>query len=337
MCCLVDGKGGINISTIHSHNGFQYTFKAQHLTLGLMMPFDNAEHDALSFSRQADLAQYAESLGFASLFVRDSPLYSPNLGPIATNYDPFVFLTYISSQTSNIALGTASIVATLRHPIHLAKATTSLDLISNERLLLGMATGDRQFEFPTFNIETNNLSELYQQAIHSVKSLWQSHSPDTSHTSFQLYEDASLQSLPKHRQIPMFATGYAKQNIDWIKQHMDGWLFYPQAFQEQKKLLDQWHDNDEFKPFIHPLVIDLSNNPNELVSPIKGGYRLGSNTLLNIFKAYERIGTNHIILNLKSSDRTYKSMLQEIGEKIIPYFPPHLTKEARKNEIIGQN
>ena len=46
------------------------------LTLGLMMPFDNAEHNALSFSEQGDLAKYAETLGFTSLFVRDSPLYS---------------------------------------------------------------------------------------------------------------------------------------------------------------------------------------------------------------------------------------------------------------------
>ncbi|MCD8920182.1 LLM class oxidoreductase [Staphylococcus gallinarum] len=325
------------MSTIQSHSGFYYAFKAQHLTLGLMMPFDNAEHNALSFSEQGDLAKYAETLGFTSLFVRDSPLYSPKLGPITTNYDPFVFLTYISSRTSNIALGTASIVATLRHPIHIAKATTSLDLISNERLLLGMATGDRQFEFPAFNVETNQLSERYQQTIYAVKALWQSHSPDLSDTKFQLTEDSGLQILPKHRQIPVFATGYAKQSIDWIKQHMDGWLFYPQAFQAQKKLLEQWHDNNKFKPFMHPLVIDLSNNPNELVSPIKGGYRLGSKTLLNILSAYERIGTNHIILNLKSANRTYEDMLQEIGKEIIPYFPPHITKEVQKNEIIGQN
>ena len=36
-----------------------------------MMPFDNAEHNALSFSEQGDLAKYAETLGFTSLFVRD--------------------------------------------------------------------------------------------------------------------------------------------------------------------------------------------------------------------------------------------------------------------------
>lgn len=321
-------KGGINISTIQAHNGFHYAFKSQRLTLGLMMPFDDSTHEALSFSKQATLANYAESLGFASLFVRDSPLYSPELGNITTNYDPFVFLAYISSKTSNIALGTASIVATLRHPIHIAKATTSLDLISNDRLLLGMATGDRQFEFPAFNIDKKDLSELFQTTIYNVRALWKTHSPTMIGDDIQLYDEAGLQTLPNHKQIPMFATGYAKQNMDWIKSNMDGWLFYPQAFQEQKALLKKWHDQDVFKPFMHPLAIDLSSNPNELVTPIKGGYRLGSKTLLNILKAYERIGTNHIILNLKSTDRSYESMLSEIGSEIIPSFPPHLSKEV---------
>ena len=145
------------MTTIQKHNGFKRTFQQGHLTLGLMLPFDNSENIALSFENQVDLAQYAENLGFTSLFVRDNPLYSPHLGNVTTNYDPFVFLSYLSAKTSKIALGTSSIVATLRHPIHTAKAATSLDLISDERFLLGLATGDRPFEFPAFKIKETQL------------------------------------------------------------------------------------------------------------------------------------------------------------------------------------
>ncbi|QQT22443.1 LLM class oxidoreductase [Staphylococcus equorum] len=322
------------MTTIQKHNGFKRTFQQDHLTLGLTLPFDKSEHIALSLEHQVDLAQYAETLGFTSLFVRDSPLYSPHLGNVTTNYDPFVFLTYLSAKTSKIALGTSSIVATLRHPIHIAKAATSLDLISNERLLLGVATGDRSFEFPAFKVNTNHLTEQFQTAITSINDLWKTHSPQISNSIFELYEDAGLQILPKHKHIPMFATGYSKQNMSWLKKHMDGWMFYPQDFQQQKKLLLDWHQNDVFKPFMHPLVIDLSVNPNELVKPIKDGYRLGRNTLIKILKSYERIGTNHIMLHLVENERTYKNILTEVGNYIIPHFPPHELQEEKNYDTI---
>lgn len=316
------------------HEAFQRTFQPHKLTLGLTVPFDNASHDAYAFATQAQLAKLADDIGFSSLFVRDNPLYSPHLGTVTTNYDPFVFLTYLSAHTTNIALGTSSIVATLRHPIHLAKATTSLDLISNERLLLGMATGDRKFEFPAFDIDSNQLSTTFQQTIDSLQLMWQSHSPHIDNNLLSLHEDSGLQVLPKHLHIPMFATGYAQQTMAWIKKHMDGWMFYPQSFQQQKALLTEWHDSTQFKPFMHPLAINLDTNPNALVKPIKGGYHLGRNTLLQILKQYEKIGTNHIMLHLVNYNRTYEDMILEIGEHIIPYFLPHSKQEEQKHGII---
>lgn len=285
------------MSKIENHEGFKRTFKNHKLTLGLSIPFDSKNKEYIDFNEQVKFAQQAERLGFTSLFVRDNPLYSPHLGPVTENYDPFVFLTYLSAFTSKIALGTSSIVATLRHPIHLAKSAVSLDLISNQRLLLGMATGDRAFEFPAFKVDESALTERYQTTIQSLRALWQSHSPNISNSIFELYEDSGLQVLPKHHTIPMFGTGYSRQSMSWLQQHMDGWLFYAQPFQDQKKLVEAWHsDTDRFKPFMNILMIDLSRNPNETVKPIKGGFRTGRKNLLQILKAYESINTNHIIL-----------------------------------------
>ena len=312
------------MSKIENHEGFKRTFKNHKLTLGLSLPFDSKNKEHIDFNEQVKFAQQAERLGFTSLFVRDNPLYSPHLGPVTENYDPFVFLTYLSAFTSKIALGTSSIVATLRHPIHLAKSAASLDLISNQRLLLGMATGDRAFEFPAFKVDESALTERYQTTVQSLRALWQSHSPQISNSIFELYEDSGLQVLPKHRTIPMFGTGYSRQSISWLQQHMDGWLFYAQPFQDQKKLVEAWHsDTDRFKPFMNILMIDLSRNPNETVKPIKGGFRTGRKNLLQILKAYESINTNHIILRFTNDDRDIEALIEEVGTYITPHFPAH--------------
>ena len=312
------------MSKIENHEGFKRTFKNHKLTLGLSIPFDSKNKEYIDFNEQVKFAQQAERLGFTSLFVRDNPLYSPHLGPVTENYDPFVFLTYLSAFTSKIALGTSSIVATLRHPIHLAKSAASLDLISNQRLLLGMATGDRAFEFPAFKVDESALTEHYQTTVQSLRALWQSHSPQISNSIFELYEDSGLQVLPKHRTIPMFGTGYSRQSISWLQQHMDGWLFYAQPFQDQKKLVEAWHSGtDRFKPFMNILMIDLSQNPNETVKPIKGGFRTGRKNLLQILKAYESINTNHIILRFTNDDRDIEALIEEVGTYITPHFPAH--------------
>ena len=312
------------MSKIENHEGFKRTFKNHKLTLGLSIPFDSKNKEHIDFNEQVKFAQQVERLGFTSLFVRDNPLYSPHLGSVTENYDPFVFLTYLSAFTSKIALGTSSIVATLRHPIHLAKSSASLDLISNQRLLLGMATGDRAFEFPAFKVDESALTERYQTTIQSLRALWQSHSPNISNSIFELYEDSGLQVLPKHHTIPMFGTGYSRQSMSWLQQHMDGWLFYAQPFQDQKKLVEAWHsDTDRFKPFMNILMIDLSRNPNETVKPIKGGFRTGRKNLLQILKAYESINTNHIILRFTNDDRDIEALIEEVGTYIVPHFPAH--------------
>ena len=57
---------------------------------------------------------------------------------------------YIAGQTKNIPLGTAAIIFPLRHPIDLAKGASSIDQLSNGRLILGIAVGDRPIEYPAY-------------------------------------------------------------------------------------------------------------------------------------------------------------------------------------------
>lgn len=43
------------------------------------------------------------------------------------------------------------------------------------------------------------------------------------------------------------------------------------------------------------------------------------------------------MLHLTSNDRPYKSLLTEVGDYIIPHFPPHLSQEEKNNDITRQN
>ena len=69
------------------------------------------------------------------------PLRDPSFGDIGQVYDPWVYLGWIAAQTRTIALATGSIILPLRHPLHTAKASASIDQLSGGRFVLGVASG----------------------------------------------------------------------------------------------------------------------------------------------------------------------------------------------------
>lgn len=315
-------KSGGNMNKFQSHNGYARTFKEGKLTLGLFMPLEayTGSFPKMDLEEQMLLAKEAEDLGFAALFVRDSPLYDPNLGEVGFLYDPMMFLAYAAAHTDKIALGTSSVVTSLRHPLHLAKSAASLDTLSKQRLLFGVATGDRQIEFPTFKVDRDQRGELFRESIEVMKQVWAESSPQI-HTKNVELTHGDIVPKPALSDIPVFGTGYAGQSIEWLATHTDGWMFYPQMIAHQRELIKKWREaTGTFKPFIQPFVLDLSERANEAPKPITIGYRTGYRFLIDYLHANQDAGVNHIIINLKESKRPVKEVIQELGEFVLPHF-----------------
>lgn len=306
-----------------SHHGFARTFKKNKLTLGLMFPLEaySGSFPTMDLEAQMKLAKKVEDLGFAALFVRDSPLYDPNFGDVGGLYDPWMFLTYVAAHTDNIALGTASIVTTLRHPIHTAKSAATLDNISRKRFLFGAATGDRPIEFPAFKMDRDERAASFRESIKVMKSIWNEQFPKI-HTERVDLTQGDVVPKPELSNIPVFGTGYGGQSIEWLAQNTDGWLFYPQDVQGQGKLIKKWQEKaGKFKPFAQVVAIDLSERPNEAPKPIEAGFRSGHKFLIDYLHAYQDAGVNHMMFSLKHGSRPAEEVIQELGEYVLPHFP----------------
>lgn len=306
-----------------SHQGFARTFKENKLTLGLTFPLESyaGSFPTMDLDEQMILAKAAESLGFASLFVRDSPLYDSNFGDVAALYDPWVFLSCVAAHTDRIALGTSSIVTTLRHPLHVAKSAASLDNISKQRLLVGVATGDRPIEFPVFKVDVNEKATLFRESIVVMKKVWKESFPQIQTERVDILQ-GDVVPKPMLSDIPVLGTGYSGQTIEWLAKHTDGWLFYSQGVNEQRELMKKWRvAAGGFKPFAQALAIDLSENPNEAPKQIKGGFRTGYRFLIDYLHAYQDAGVNHVMFGLKNGTRPAEEVIQEMGEYVLPNFP----------------
>lgn len=315
----------LRMNQFSQHKAFVRSFREGKLTLGLGMPLESYEghFPKMDLEEQVKLAKQAEADGFAALFVRDAPIYDPNFGDVGFLYDPFMFLTYIAAQTEKIALGTASIVTTLRHPLHVAKSAATLDHLSGGRFLFGAATGDRPIEFPAFKVDPEERVALFQESVQVIRQVWREEFPKIESSRLSLTE-GDLMPKPLLGNIPLFGTGYSGQTLEWLAEHTDGWFFYAQGVNEQRELVAKWRAaTTAFKPFTQTISIDLSENPREAPKPIQGGFRAGHLFLLDYLRAYEEIGVNHVVLGLKAGKRPAAEVIQELGEYVVPYFPAH--------------
>ncbi len=128
---------------------------------------------------------------------------------------------FMAAHTSKIALGTASIVLPLRNPLHTAKA--AVDQLSNGRLLLGVASGDRPVEFPAFNIDPEKRGEIFRERVEVIRRLQRTSFEHVSWSDGELI-GADLVPKPTTNEIPLFVTGHSRQSLDWIAKHGCGWI-----------------------------------------------------------------------------------------------------------------
>ncbi len=116
-----------------------------------------------------DLGERAEQLGFDSVWVGDSLLSKPR-------YEPLVLLGALAQRTSAVRLGTACLVTTLRHPVALAQAWATLDVVSGGRTVLGACAGNIgeeavKEEFAMLGLDHKCRMRIFEEGLRVVRTL----------------------------------------------------------------------------------------------------------------------------------------------------------------------
>jgi F420-dependent oxidoreductase-like protein len=141
------------------------------IRLGLQIPnFSYGTGVEALFPTVLQLAREADAAGFDAVFVMDHFYQLPMLGSHdQPMLEAYTALGALATATQRVQLGTLVTGNTYRNPTLLAKAITTLDVVSAGRAVLGIGTGwfeleHRQlgFEFGTFTDRFNRLEEALQ-------------------------------------------------------------------------------------------------------------------------------------------------------------------------------
>src|ERR1700694_1829479 len=111
-----------------------------------------------------DFARRAEQAGVHSVWATDRIVDSTP--------DVFVTLGAIAASTSRVLIGTSVVLGVLRPPLLLAKAATSVAVLSAGRLILGLGVGSRPEDFDAAEIPIRQRGARMDELVDICKLAW---------------------------------------------------------------------------------------------------------------------------------------------------------------------
>ena len=291
---------------------------AQHtFSVGVELPLDNdwAHFDATKgtpfgvpdMTEHHSRIQLADKLGFKAAWVRDVPVYDPSFGDAAQVFETFTYLGYLAGITDNILLGTAAVVLPLRQPWLVKKAAATVQQLSNDRLILGVASGDRPVEYPLFDVDFDSRGEQFRQSLEIVM-----------HGENSLKPGMSL--LPRSTTPPLYVAGLAQQSPQWVGENMDGWLAYPGTPNEHVKRVELWRNVAGNKPYVSFIHLNLVEDDEAPIKRHRFGVETGVNGLIKELNAMKDAGVDHIGLHFRRNTQPVEGAMQRIADNVLPHF-----------------
>lgn len=173
-------------------DGVMPTFGLQLATFGFRVP-----DDAL-FDQVVARAVAAEESGFRSLWVTDHMYQLPAFGgPDQPMLEAYTLLGALAARTSTAMLGALVTAVTLRNPALVAKMTTTLDVISKGRAVLGLGAAWHEPEHTGYGFELPPVAERMDrlaEALQICRAMF-----EHDHVSFEgtYYRTADARNVPR--------------------------------------------------------------------------------------------------------------------------------------------
>lgn len=171
-----------------------------------------------------DYGVRVEELGYDSVWVWDHMLLG--VDPHFPIIDSLTTLTAIAARTKRIKLGTGILVLTLRNPVALAKQLSSMDQLSEGRLIMGMASGWYKREFDAMGVPFEKRGRIMDENLEILKRLW---TEDKVDGDYMYHKISAAVMYPKPFQrprIPILIGGYVDRVLQRAATAGDGWLTY---------------------------------------------------------------------------------------------------------------
>jgi probable F420-dependent oxidoreductase len=157
-------------------------------------------------------AQLAEVAGFESVWVGDHVTLPYGTQAIPGNpadqprLEVVVALAYLAAVTSRVRLGVGVVVLPQRQPVLLAKQLTTIDVLSNGRLMFGVGVGYLEPELTALGANLADRGARTDEYLAAMRAIWDETAPSFS-GQFVSFSEVMQRPLPVQRPNPPVIVG----------------------------------------------------------------------------------------------------------------------------------
>jgi probable F420-dependent oxidoreductase len=185
--------------------------------------------DPALLSRQAVMrfCQTAEASGFDGVGFTDHPAPTAKWLQAGGHdaLDPFVVLAFCAATTTRIRLIPNIVVLPYRHPLIVAKMVATLDMLSEGRFTLAVATGYLRGEYQALGIDFEQRNALFDQAVEVIAGVWSEDEFSYEGTGISAVD---LEANPKPAsRPPLWIGGNSRLSRRRVARYGDGWSPFP--------------------------------------------------------------------------------------------------------------
>jgi probable F420-dependent oxidoreductase len=176
-----------------------------------------------------ELAARAESAGFDAVFVTEHPIPSQRWREHGGHdaLDPFVALAAMAYSTESIRLLTNLTVIPYRNPFLLAKASATLDIVSNGRLILGAGVGYLKAEYAALGIDFATRNQRFDEYLRVLKQAWRGEVIDVEGQFLSAHGVVAHPPPTQQPHPPIWLGGNSMLTRRRVAEHAQGWMPMP--------------------------------------------------------------------------------------------------------------
>lgn len=234
-------------------------------------------------------ARAAEDAGFESLWVGDHIALPSGLpGAEEPRLEVLAALFYLAAVTSTVRLAAGVLVIPQRNPVLLAKQLTSLDVLSEGRLIVGVGVGHIEGELAALGVPMSARGSRADDGLARIRELWAGPRARGGQGA-----DGGVVQFPAPVQDPhppIVVGGHSRAALARAARVGNGWFGWLTPPDRTRELIQHLKELVEAQP--RPAML----GPLEITVAAPG------QVTLDVVEAYERIGVSRLVVGPDTAD-----------------------------------
>lgn len=277
------------------------------------------------------VARTADEIGFDCISVSEHIVMPTDMAELMGPFwsHAMTAMAFVAGATSRIEVDSAVIVLPYHHPVVLAKAVATLDLLSGGRMRLSVGVGHAEREFEVLGVPYRERGRRTDEYLAAMVELWTQDKP-TFHGRYVDFDDVEFEPKPVRRPHPPIIIGGNSEAAMRRAARHDGWFPWLITVEQLQGCLDRIRSFPEFEdrtgPFevvmpLTTLAVDEEHRPLNDDGGRRAGPR-GAQETIDAVGRLEEIGVTQTMVPMPPARSLAEHLdaLRWIAEEIIPVF-----------------